>query len=304
MLQKRSKVELEDLAVLVINMFYGIEKTCILTCCRVDDQVTLNNLPEILLPHTYLVVQAWERDKYKSSINPRFDQVQYIVLPDNEDFHYTNDYALANTRHYLYCTLGKTKYAQLDDDLKFRRRNSKYFGNSTDEMEKSQRKMTPEDFIEMYTLFSSWLDDDVIGECQPRICSFPPGDNPVIDNKSIHQAMFFDGRKFHHLLKNFDIKIPFCEDLTMALHLLTNGIGTRKSDIFVFDDNKNESVIWKPGKAEKSVLSFRKMETLFPELVFLEMNEKGELNFEGYRGPKHKVLWSKAFNHKRSKSLI
>ena len=53
-----------------------INKIYIPTVCRVDNQITYNNLPKELQKKVVFVVQEWERNQYK------FD-AEYYVLPSD-----------------------------------------------------------------------------------------------------------------------------------------------------------------------------------------------------------------------------
>ena len=55
-----------------------LDKIYILTCRRVDDQITYNALPQKLKEKVCFVVQDWEREQYN------YD-AEYLVLP--KDIH-------------------------------------------------------------------------------------------------------------------------------------------------------------------------------------------------------------------------
>lgn len=94
-----------------------INKIYIPTVCRVDNQITYNNLPKELQKKVVFVVQEWERNQYK------FD-AEYFVLPSDITIGSKN--TLARTRKIIYEMGKEQRYAMLDDDLQFKRRNSKY----------------------------------------------------------------------------------------------------------------------------------------------------------------------------------
>ena len=70
-----------------------IEKIYIPTACRVNNQVTYNNLPKELQEKVVFVVQEWERDQYQ------YD-AEYIVLPPEIKIGAKN--ALSRTRKIIY----------------------------------------------------------------------------------------------------------------------------------------------------------------------------------------------------------
>jgi hypothetical protein len=53
-----------------------INKIYIPTVCRVDNQITYNNLPKELQKKVVFVVQEWERNQYKID-------AEYFVLPSD-----------------------------------------------------------------------------------------------------------------------------------------------------------------------------------------------------------------------------
>ena len=114
-----------------------IDKIYIPTACRVDNQVTYNNLPRELQEKVVFVVQEWERDQYN------YD-AEYLVL--QPDIKIGTKNALSRTRKVIYETAKNERYAMLDDDLHFKRRNSKYW-NGVSNMEKSSRVCTEDDVL-------------------------------------------------------------------------------------------------------------------------------------------------------------
>lgn len=119
-----------------------VSKIYIPTVHRVHNQITYNALPPILKKRVVMVVQAWERDKYNYDC-------EYLVLPDNQNFHHSNHFCIANTRLYIYQTARNSRYALLDDDLQFKRRNSRYITGISN-MERSKRTCTEADILEMF----------------------------------------------------------------------------------------------------------------------------------------------------------
>ncbi len=70
-----------------------LDKIYILTCRRVDDQITYNALPQKLKEKVCFVVQDWEREQYN------YD-AEYLVLP--KDIHVdTHPRPVSFSRHTL-----------------------------------------------------------------------------------------------------------------------------------------------------------------------------------------------------------
>ena len=117
-------------------------KIYIPTVHRYNNQITYNHLPDELKKNVVLVIQAHEMAEYRLDMN-------YCILPDTPEYHYSDYYCLPRTRKFIYDMAKDEKYVVLDDDLNFHRRNSKYFGGK-DNMEKSRRNATPDDILEMF----------------------------------------------------------------------------------------------------------------------------------------------------------
>jgi len=143
-----------------------IERIFIPTVNRADNQITYNNLPEELKSKVTMVVQAWERDKYQYPCD-------YLVLP--EEINLSDYYCLPKTRKIIYEAGQNMKYAVIDDDITFGRRNAKYW-TGVSNMEMSKRKATDEDIFEMFHLYSKWLDDTTVTVCGPGHAENPPRD--------------------------------------------------------------------------------------------------------------------------------
>ena len=167
-----------------------IDKIFIPTLNRVDNQITLNNLPKELRDKVTLVVQKWERPKYKYDVD-------YLVLPENLT---TKDYlCLAKTREIIYKAGTNIKYAIIDDDIIFRRRNRKRFGLPSD-MDKSQRVCSDLDIIEMFNIFDKWLDEKDVSFCGCSHLENIPAEVLYRNNSSIGSAVWFNGPNFANIL--------------------------------------------------------------------------------------------------------
>ena len=126
-----------------------MDRIFIPTVNRVNDQITLGQIPKSLKNKVTLVVQSWERKKYKYDVD-------YLVLPKHINL---DDYlCLSKSRKIIYEEGKNLKYCVLDDDLIFKRRNQMRFGKPSN-MEKSSRICTEEDIEEMFKLYDGWLNE-------------------------------------------------------------------------------------------------------------------------------------------------
>ena len=164
-------------------------KIYIPTVHRYNNQITYNHLPDELKKNVVLVIQAHELAEYNLDLN-------YCILPNTPEYHYSDYYCLPRTRKYIYDTAKDEKYVVLDDDLNFHRRNSKYFGGK-DNMEKSRRNATPDDILEMFELYEKWLDEPEVTFCGCSHVENPPSDKPFVNNSSLGSGVWFNGRDFN-----------------------------------------------------------------------------------------------------------
>jgi hypothetical protein len=271
-----------------------IEKIYIPTVHRVDNQLTYNSLSDELKKKVVLVVQAWERPQYKYDC-------EYLVLPDTEEYHYSHYYCLSKTRKYIYYHANTTKYAVFDDDMVFGRRNSKYFkeygGNPN--MDKSKRPATPEDLLDMFSVFDKWLDEVAICGC--TFTYFPPGKKLYKEIYSLTNAFFINGELIYPYLDKMNLTATkISEDIVFMLHLLAFGFKNRLSEEFVilknssFDDGIS-STCWDTQRAEQSLNDYRTIEKMFPEAFKIVYDENGNCS-GGYRD--HglvRIDWKKAY---------
>jgi len=190
-------------------------KIYIPTFKRVHKQITFVNLPNDMQKNVILVVQEQERDEYDYNC-------EYLVVPNN--------IGIAKTREYIYKHAKDSRFCMCDDDVKFIRRNAKYYGKESN-MEKSNRLMTTKDFNDMFSLFNSWMDDGVpqIGN---NVTALPPSGKEYTEFTPFNSVHCLDGA----VLEKEDIDHEFVqvgEDYHLMLELLTRGYKIRRSDEFV-----------------------------------------------------------------------
>jgi hypothetical protein len=272
-----------------------IEKIFIPTVKRINNQITYNNLPNSLKKIVTFVVQYWERKEYNYDC-------EYLVLPNKDKYHYSNYYCISNTRKFIYEYASNMKYAILDDDIEFQRRNLKYF-NKDSNMEKSKRKCTDEDIIEMFNMFDNWLNLKNISVCGCSLIENPPSKNIYNDNKSISSAFWIDGKKIKNILSKLDLtSVGISEDICFILNLLCHGYGTRASNEFVLSNisasKKNmKSLIWDNIKKEQVLKDQIHLSKLFPNIYNILYDKNDNMMQTGYRNiNKTRIMWSKAYN--------
>ena len=269
-----------------------IEKIYIPTLHRADNQITYNALPDKLKEKVVLVVQSWERDKYDL-------EVDYLVLPD----YITPDHprAIAHTRKVIYEDGRNTQYAMIDDDITFARRNAKYWTGESN-MEKSKRKSSEEDVLEMFELFDTWLDEGEVTFCGPGFDENPPSAKPYLTNTSMSSAYWINGTHFSDVLDEFPVtEVKVAEDVVFILSLLSRGFSNRVSIEFCMRNasvmKKMDSVVWDDQTRETVMRDHKTIEGLFPGIFKILYETDGTRVDGGFRNfGKSRIQWSKAFN--------
>lgn len=274
-----------------------IERIFIPTVHRVDQQITFNNLPDELKARVTMVVQAWERDQY------RYD-CDYLVLPDTEEYHFSDYYCLPRTRKVIYEAGQDMKYAVLDDDLRFMRRNATYWSEVPD-MEKSKRDATAAEVGEMFSLFDQWLDEPSVTVCGCAYQGSHPGDisgKKFYNNASLSSGIWVNGRDFKHILADLPLTaVRVAEDVVFLMSLLTRGFGNRVSRQWLYknvsaaEGKRMASTVWDQQSYEATQRDHKIVQGLFPDFFRILYDENGDRLKGGYRGyGKSRISWSKA----------
>ena len=277
-----------------------IEKIFIPTVNRVDNQITYNSLPKQLKDRVVFVVQSWERDQY------HYD-AEYLVLPD----HITTEHPrpVSHTREYIYHHAKNMKYAMIDDDISFARRNAKYWTGESN-MEKSKRKCTEDDILEMFQLYSDWLDEPDVTICGCSHSENPPSGKAYQNNTSIGSATWINGRDFADFLPKMKLtETRVAQDIVFVLSLLTNGYGNRVSQEFCFYNasvmkKTMKSDIWDSQTIETVIKDHKVIENMFPGIFQILYNDNGDRADGGFRDlGKWRCHWSKAYKQSQTNSL-
>lgn len=276
-----------------------IEKIFIPTINRINNQITYNALPDQLKKKVVFVVQAWEREKYN------FD-AEYMILPNYITLEHPR--AISETRKLIYEAGKNIRYALLDDDISFNRRNSKYW-NGTSNMEKSRRGCNESDILEMFDLFSGWLDEIDVTVCGCGHVENPPGGTEYSSNTSLGSQYWINGPDFADILSDLKLtEVKVGEDIVFILSLLTRGYGNRVSQEFCFSNNsvhkKLHSDIWDKQTVEQTQKDHQTIAKMFPGIFKILYDTSGNRLEGGFRNfGKWHCQWSKAYKSSKISTL-
>lgn len=276
-----------------------IDRIYIPTVYRPNDQVTYDNLPKALQEKVVLVVHAWEVGQHDCS-------APMLILP--EEISIDDPMCLPKTRDFIYKHARREKYAVIDDDIIFKRRNAKYVTGESD-METSRRTATEEDILELFELMSNWLDLPDVSFCGPGQVQNPPGSKEFASNTSISSCVFFNGPDFDQELDSLPTtEVRYGEDTLFFLSLLSRGYGNRVSQIFCFD---NESLkgkltegVWSDTLYDDVWRDHNRIQELYPDFFKVPLDENGARIEGGFRNyGKTKTFWSKAYQSSQISTL-
>ena len=150
-----------------------MHKIYIPTFKRVNEQKTLNSIPDKYKDNVILVVQEQELHLHKHD-------VEYLVVG--------NDIGIAETRKQIIYHAGETRFFIFDDDVEFHRRNIKFLLRENWEWDlfdsdmkdyglpqkNTSRRMSEKDFGELIEVFNTWMDNDNIIQIGNRSANLPP----------------------------------------------------------------------------------------------------------------------------------
>ena len=255
-----------------------MERIYIPTVNRAKDQITFEGLPKTLQDKTTLVVQSWERDQY-------YYDCDYLVLP--EEITLSDYLCLAKTRDFIHKTGRNQKYVMVDDDVRFKRRNSKYSTGISD-MEKSNRQCNEEDILEMFQLCSGWLDEPEVSFCGPAHSENPPSDKAYSSNAALTNCVFYNGPDFSPFLEELHTtEVRYAEDTLFILSLLSKGFGNRVSQIFCLENvslkGKLQDTVWNKTEYNDVWRDHNRIQEIFPDFFKVLLDKHGNRVSGGFR---------------------
>lgn len=169
-------------------------------------------------------------------------------------------------------------------------------------MEKSKRKCNSEDILEMFDLFSNWLDNSDITVCGCSHIENPPRSRFYTNNSSISSAFWINGNHFKNILSSLDLcSVRIAQDVCFLLSLLVRGYGNRVSQEFIFRNISNskktmKSTQWDSQTFENAHKDHKIIEKMFPDLFKILYDADGKRIDGGYRDMgKIKISWGKAY---------
>tara|TARA_R100000995_G_C3437000_1_gene101363 strand:+ start:5 stop:778 length:774 start_codon:yes stop_codon:yes gene_type:complete len=252
-------------------------KICIPTYKRVDLQITLNQIPKILYPDTFLICTKEEENLLKKY------NIQLIVLPDNVK-------GIGNIRQYIVENLKTDFIWFLDDDLIFYRR----------EINKTKLlKIKDADFIELYNWNKKCLEKGyaIVG------CSAQGGNNRFKGKFTFFGRIYASYALNSKILKKHNIKfneMEVMEDFNVVLHLLRFGYKSIINTEFAHNQKASNQA---GGCSEFRTYDLQKKSAFLlseKHKPFVSVVKKESKNWVGM---KHrfdvKIFWKKAFEQGR-----
>ena len=264
-----------------------MDKIYIPTLGRHDNQITYNGLPDKWKKLVIMVVQKKEEHLYDYNC-------KYLVID--------NGVGIAKTRDLIYRDGGTSRYFIVDDDLKFVRRNVKYYGEKSN-MEASKRDFVDSDYDEMFESIDEKLIGDVV-LVGPRLAFMPPAQKKYWDDGGgQYNAYAMNGEEFYPLYEKInwswvDDPTIVCEDILLNLEILNGGKKIGKFDEFLYDTKFG---------ADGGCSSFRTDDSIISGMNVVKEkfgNYVTVLSKEHKQGqPKVRVQWKKLYMNSKKGTL-
>ena len=257
----------------------SLDKIYIPTLGRHDNQITYNALPDKWKKLVIMVVQKKEEHLYEYDC-------EYLVVD--------NDIGIAKTRDIIHRHGGISKYFIVDDDLKFVRRNVKYYGDVSN-MEMSKRDFIDNDYDEMIESIDEKLDGNVV-LVGPRLAFLPPAQERYWDTGGgQYNAYALNGEVFSKLYEEIDWSwvddtTIVCEDILLNLEILSRGYKIGKFDEFLYNTKFGSDGGCSTFRTDDSILTgMNIVKEKFKDYVTVlsEEHKQGQ--------PKVRIQWKKLY---------
>jgi len=281
-----------------------IERIYIPTVRRADNQITFNNLPKVFQERVVMVVEPGERHLYNYPC-------EYLEIPEDIVGSWNQ---LAQTRLFIHKHAGSTKYCMVDDDIKIKRRNAKYWTNISN-MEKSKRDATDEDLLECFDSMSQWLDESDIGVTGFTSSGMFPSDTPYKETYGVYSIAFIDGRKLSKIIDKIEIApegLRISEDVLFIFECLANGLNTRVSNEWLYYNTScltkeldGTRVIWEGMYGdEEQPDDFDLTDENYDALKFIQKRYPHGISFSERNGKRSNTKkWKSVYRPKTESSL-
>jgi hypothetical protein len=249
---------------------------------RLNNQITLSNIPNDLLDNVTLVVQPQEEKEARDIYSKIF-----VVSGDNIGFAKT-----IRDLTYEFAVNRQSRFWILDDDLKFLR----HYENDDSKLRKEP--MTAKDFDEVLKRTEEWMDAGFPHGAFGTTWNNPIGKFPYVENSRIMTNKYYDGVTISKVWNEIDWEgCCGAEDFYVNLQLLTKGHPNRVWYEFVVDAGASHK---EGGCADYRDANYHnqscvELQKKFPQFVTLKYKEDNNPNMKGVLLAKSQVQWKKAY---------
>ena len=258
---------------------------------RLNNQITLSNIPNDLLDNVTLVVQPQEEVEAK-----KIHHKIFVVSGDNIGFAKT-----IRDITYEFAVNRQSRFWILDDDLKFLRHYEK------DDGKLKKQPMTDSDFDEVLKRTEEWIDAGFPHGAFGTTWNNPLGKFPYVENSRIMANKYYDGMAISKIWNDIDwVGCCGAEDFYVNLQLLTKGHPNRVWYEFVVDAGAS----YKDGgcagyrDVEFHNKSCEELQKHFPEFVTLKFKDiVSSPNMKGNKLARSQVQWKKAYHSSQINTL-
>lgn len=260
---------------------------------RLNNQITLNSIPEKYREQTTLVVQPQEAAAAR--------KVHTNVWVTNGD-----NIGIAKTREQISYEWGvkrKAKFWVIDDDSNFYMSTPKSDFDTTGKVQKIP--ITEETFGQMLFDIEDAIDAGFAHGGIGTTINNPIGKYPHIDNSRIISNVWYDGAALCEEIPKIDWSLDGAEDYHVNLQMLTRGYANRLIYKYVLNPSVSNAA---GGCSEYRDIEFhnnacRKLAEAFPEFVTLKEKETKSGPWKGITKLGINGKWKKAYASSQVNSL-